>query len=211
VPTAPLAGCLEPGCPGRAVHRGYCERHRRTTTERGYGSAHQRERAAALPGAICEACGCTRNLQRDHRIPISLGGDERASNKRWLCRCPEHGCHDRLGMRSDKSDRSVDFVFMSRIVKPGYAQKGARGTATIGSSPRGSPSPPMIGDASAPLHRGVSTLSDVRVAPSTGASQVPHRCLTGRHLEVPLRGREPVWSPPHYPAPEGPCICELKR
>ena len=103
MPYAPLPACAEPRCPGRAVYRGRCERHRplTTTTARGYGATHQRERAAALPGAKCEACGCTRNLQRDHRIPTTLGGSEHPSNKRWLCRCPEHGCHDRVGMRRD--------------------------------------------------------------------------------------------------------------
>ncbi len=34
------------------------------------------ERAAALTGAECEACGCTSNLQRDHVIPVSLGGSQ---------------------------------------------------------------------------------------------------------------------------------------
>jgi len=99
-PTSPPAACLEPRCPDGAAERGYCARHRRTTTQRGYGIGHQRERTAALPGARCEACGCNRNLQRDHRIPTTLGGDEHPGNKRWLCRCPEHGCHDRLGLKS---------------------------------------------------------------------------------------------------------------
>lgn len=93
--------CAEPGCPERAVARGLCPRHRKTTSARGYGTAHQRERAAALPGARCEACGCTRNLQRDHRVPVSLGGAEDPSNKRWLCSCSEHACHAKFGVRAD--------------------------------------------------------------------------------------------------------------
>ena len=59
MPTAPLPACLEPRCPGRAVHRGYCARHRRSTTQRGYGITHQRARellAATLP-APCGYCG----------------------------------------------------------------------------------------------------------------------------------------------------------
>ncbi|HEX5012703.1 MAG TPA: hypothetical protein VFV72_00995, partial [Candidatus Limnocylindrales bacterium] len=71
MPNAAATACSEPGCPDAAVDRGRCARHRRTTTERGYGREHQLDRAAALPGAKCEACGCTRNLQRDHRIPRS--------------------------------------------------------------------------------------------------------------------------------------------
>lgn len=51
--------CLVPGCPGYAVHRGRCARHRRSTTQRGYGIRHQRSRhelAATLP-APCGYCG----------------------------------------------------------------------------------------------------------------------------------------------------------
>ena len=99
-PMAAPTACLMPGCPGYAVDRGRCAQHRRTTSQRGYGPAHQRDRRAALPGAHCEACGCTRHLHRDHRVPRSLGGREEPSNKRWLCNCPEHRCHDRLGLKS---------------------------------------------------------------------------------------------------------------
>ena len=81
--------------------------HQQTNTERGYGLEHQRERKAALPGATCEGCGCTRNLQRDHRTPVSLGGSQASTNKRWLCSCPEHGCHARLGVRSDRARDAV--------------------------------------------------------------------------------------------------------
>lgn len=103
-PMAAPTACLMPGCPGIAVDRGRCGKHRRTTTERGYGTEHQLERAAALPGASCEArdelgraCGCTTELQRDHVIPTTLGLDRR---RRWLCNCASHRHHDRIGLRS---------------------------------------------------------------------------------------------------------------
>jgi len=97
-----LRPCLTCGRAVAKTYRGRCELHRETTTQRGYGSDHQRERAAALPGAKCQACGCTRNLQRDHRVPSSLGGSRHPSNKRWLCRCSDHRCHDRIGLRRDR-------------------------------------------------------------------------------------------------------------
>lgn len=100
MPTAPRPACLEPRCPGRAMHRGYCDAHRRSEAQRGYGAGHRRDRVASRPGASCERCGCTENLQRDHRVPVSLGGGEDPGNKRWLCRCPAHGCHDAVGLRS---------------------------------------------------------------------------------------------------------------
>ena len=99
-PTAPMPACLEPRCPGRAVPggRGRCAAHRLTDAERGNGAAHRRERRAALPGARCEACGATVDLQRDHRIPHSLGGsDSDPANKRWLCRAH----HAAIGLRKD--------------------------------------------------------------------------------------------------------------
>lgn len=43
------------------MHRGYCDQHRRTTTQRGYGVPHQRERVrlwSTLP-APCGYCGVT--------------------------------------------------------------------------------------------------------------------------------------------------------
>jgi 5-methylcytosine-specific restriction endonuclease McrA len=95
--------CLTPLCPRFAVPggRGRCAVHRQTTAQRGYGREHQAERRAALPGARCSACGCTRNLQRDHVVPTTLGGSQAPANKRWLCACAEHGCHGRVGRRSN--------------------------------------------------------------------------------------------------------------
>jgi 5-methylcytosine-specific restriction endonuclease McrA len=101
-PTAPLRVCNVPGCPAWAVDgRGRCQAHRRTTTQRSYGIVHQRERAAALPGARCERCNSTVNLQRDHRVPASLGGGQDPANKRWLCLA----CHAKYGVRSDRPRR----------------------------------------------------------------------------------------------------------
>jgi hypothetical protein len=96
--------CASPRCPAFAVPggRGRCAVHRETTSQRGYGAQHRRERTAALPGARCERCGCTLNLQRDHVVPVSMGGSQAPSNKRWLCRCPGHACHDAVGMRRDR-------------------------------------------------------------------------------------------------------------
>lgn len=56
-------------------------------------------------GARCSACGCSSHLERDHVNPTIPVGDPRReapANKRWLCRCPEHGCHDRIGARRDR-------------------------------------------------------------------------------------------------------------
>lgn len=98
MPTAPLTACREPRCPEGAVPRGrgYCARHKRTEAERGYGREHRIDRRLNRPGATCERCGATENLQRDHRIPRSLGGGEEPGNKRWLCR----PCHDAVGVKS---------------------------------------------------------------------------------------------------------------
>lgn len=52
-----------------------------TTTERGYGSAHQRKRDALLPhayGQPCPMCGRVmvygQALDLDHTVPLALGG-----------------------------------------------------------------------------------------------------------------------------------------
>jgi len=97
-----MSSCAIARCPRPAQVRGRCPRHHLTTTARGYGAAHQRERAAGESGARCVACGCMCNLQRDHIIPLSAGGTEHPINKRWLCRCSEHRCHDRFGARRDR-------------------------------------------------------------------------------------------------------------
>jgi hypothetical protein len=96
MPTAPRSACLTPRCPGFAVHRGHCERCRKSEAERGYGRQHRVDRMVNRPGARCERCGSTDRLERDHLIPRSMGGGEEPGNKRWLCR----PCHDAVGMKS---------------------------------------------------------------------------------------------------------------
>ena len=53
-----------------------CARRRRgTTTERGYGAAHQaRARAAIAAHPYCTHCGSTIDLTADHLTPLARGG-----------------------------------------------------------------------------------------------------------------------------------------
>jgi len=99
--------CTLHGCPNPAVSggRGRCAVHRLSEAERGYGREHRRDRAVNRAGASCESCGCTQNLQRDHRIPHSMGGGEEPANKRWLCACPDHRCHARVGVKTHAGGR----------------------------------------------------------------------------------------------------------
>jgi hypothetical protein len=100
MPWVPAAACSIPTCPHRAVWRGRCDIHGQSTSERGYGRQHQRERRAALAGARCELCGCVNDLQRDHRDPTLRGAArEQPANKRWLCDCAAHRCHSRFGVK----------------------------------------------------------------------------------------------------------------
>lgn len=112
-PASPRASrvCAVTRCPQRAIARGLCAAHRKTTSQRGYGLSHQAEREAALPGARCENCGCISHLQRDHRDPTLTGRlREAPGNKRWLCDCEGHRCHSRLGMRSSSRSQHVDTI-----------------------------------------------------------------------------------------------------
>ena len=91
------SACLEPRCPGYAVHRGRCAAHRRTNAQRGYGSAWQRTSRRLRVGAICSSCGTARDLTVDHVTP----GD--ASVLRVLCR----SCHGRIGAQSNRRGGGV--------------------------------------------------------------------------------------------------------
>lgn len=107
-PASPHAGrvCAVTRCPHRAIARGLCAIHRKSTSQRGYGRPHQLEREAAIRGADCETCGCTSHLQRDHRDPTLTGAMREApGNKRWLCDCETHRCHSRLGSRVSSTMR----------------------------------------------------------------------------------------------------------
>ena len=92
MPTAPLPACLTPRCPGRGVHRGYCERHRRTTTQRGYGVRHQQARVglwSTLP-APCGYCGVT---IRDGETWVAAHRIDGAPSAGWMV---AHGpCNER--------------------------------------------------------------------------------------------------------------------
>lgn len=74
MPTAAPTACSQPGCPRSAVERGRCIVHRRSTSERGYGLAHQVRRRAELarysPSDPCPRCG--RPLGAD-RAALDLG------------------------------------------------------------------------------------------------------------------------------------------
>ena len=65
MPTAPLPACLSPRCPGRGVHRGYCDQHRRSEADRGYGRDWRATRTTRR-GSACVLCGATSDLVTDH-------------------------------------------------------------------------------------------------------------------------------------------------
>lgn len=46
-------------------------------------------------GRRCATCGATEQLELDHRIPLSRGGDNHWRNLQWLCR----RCNRRKGAR----------------------------------------------------------------------------------------------------------------
>ena len=93
MPIAPLPACRESRCPNRAVDRGRCALHRRTTSQRGYGIGHQRARhtlRATLP-APC-AYGCGRILRPDGAWVAAhvVDGDPSAG---YVAACPP--CNER--------------------------------------------------------------------------------------------------------------------
>ncbi|MBA2489080.1 MAG: HNH endonuclease [Chloroflexi bacterium] len=92
----PLTPCLEPRCPHPAVHRGHCERHRQSTSQRGYGRAWQAtSRAIRHLHGQCERCGAVDDLTVDHIVPRSMGGSDERANLRVLCR----SCHGAIGAK----------------------------------------------------------------------------------------------------------------
>jgi 5-methylcytosine-specific restriction protein A len=91
--------CAEPRCPHPAVHRGRCQVHRRSESERGYGPEWRRLRAIVrVEEPACRRCGSTVLLTVDHIVPRSLGGTDARSNLRTLCRA----CHARYGLQRNR-------------------------------------------------------------------------------------------------------------
>ena len=66
-----------------------------TTSQRGYGGAHQRRaRATIAAHPWCEVCGATEDLTADHVTAIANGGDP-LGPLRVLCR----SCNSRRGAK----------------------------------------------------------------------------------------------------------------
>jgi 5-methylcytosine-specific restriction protein A len=83
-----LTVCAEPHCPHVAVDRGRCRQHqqRGTTSQRGYGSAYQRQRARYLrEHPTCITCGqpATTVHHVNHDASTPAGLDQR----RWQPMC----------------------------------------------------------------------------------------------------------------------------
>lgn len=110
MPTSPLGACSAPRCPGRATHKGKCERHfeewqqryeasRPSSTARGYGGYWQKRRLEFLAThPVCCTCGAPATLP-DH-FPVSVAEGKRRgwperqihgdANLRPMCKT----CHD---------------------------------------------------------------------------------------------------------------------
>jgi len=106
MPLRPSAPCHMPGCPARAVRRGYCEAHalqaetrylvahpdgRASAAARGYDQKWRRVRAAFLkahPRCMWPGCDALAT-DVDHMLPKSQGGSDSWSNLQALCH-PHH-------------------------------------------------------------------------------------------------------------------------
>lgn len=93
-----LAGpCSVKGCPGLATHRGRCETHQLTTSQRDYGAQHQAERRAWQrridSGEVITCRRCKKPIEPGQ--PWDLG---HPAPKR-----PEHRGHNRATMGRDRS------------------------------------------------------------------------------------------------------------
>jgi len=115
MPRFPLTPCLEPRCPHPAVQRGRCERHRQSTSQRGYGRAWQATSRAmrALHGQ-CERCGAVDDLTTDHLLPRSMGGTDDRVNLRVLCR----SCHGAVGAKAGGPVGSPRIARLRRPLAP---------------------------------------------------------------------------------------------
>ena len=99
--------CATPGCPHLTGAGSYCAEHERdrdqargTTTQRGYGTQHQRTRAALLPAAIgtpCPRCGqpmlSHQALDLGHSTPLAQDPSSRGD------RIEHAGCNRSAGAR----------------------------------------------------------------------------------------------------------------
>lgn len=90
MPVAAPTACSQPACPNPAVDRGRCRTHRRSTSGRGYGTPHQRERRIRIanydPEDPCPRCG--RPLGHDVRqIDLGHGPEQRGYNGLEHARC----------------------------------------------------------------------------------------------------------------------------
>jgi 5-methylcytosine-specific restriction endonuclease McrA len=73
------------GC-GRATSRPrFCERCEPVPRLRGHEGVRSRRVALERAGYRCERCGCTSNLQVDHRRRLRDGGTNDPSNLQVLC------------------------------------------------------------------------------------------------------------------------------
>lgn len=86
--------CLERGCPELALRgQSRCQRHRQTTTQKGYGTDHQRRRAVlsrGLPARCAYGCGTLLRAGDDWVAAHVVDGDP-ASRRVVSCR----SCNER--------------------------------------------------------------------------------------------------------------------
>lgn len=85
--------CSTSGCPEFAVSRGLCERHRQSTSERGYDGQHQAARrllARLLPAPCAYGCGTTLDLTGPWVAAHVVDGD---ASRGWVAACPP--CNER--------------------------------------------------------------------------------------------------------------------
>ena len=75
---------------------------RGTTSQRGYGTEHQRlARVAIAAHPYCTMCGSTRDLVADHVIPLSRGGTSTPDNLQVLCRTCNTRKHNQFFSSAD--------------------------------------------------------------------------------------------------------------